>query len=117
MDTDIDIGFFRATLTALQESLEGQKKDAGQSADTVVLDQSCVGRVSRMDALQGQAMSQEAQRRRSVELVRIKQALKRIDDQEFGYCLSCGEEILRARLEIDPAATQCLSCAELSEHR
>ena len=116
MNNEIDIAYFRTALIAIHESLEGKKKDAGQSADTVTLDQSSVGRLSRMDALQGQAMSQEAQRRRSVELVRVMQALKRIDEQEFGYCLSCGEEILLARLMIDPAATQCLSCAEASEH-
>ena len=116
MNKEIDIAYSRSSLMAMQESLEGQKMDVGQSANTVMLDQSSVGRLSRMDALQGQAMSQEAQRRRSVELVRVMQALKRIDQQEFGYCLSCGEEILLARLMIDPAATQCLLCAEASEH-
>ena len=48
-------------------------------------------------------------------LVRIRQlqfALKRLQDQEFGYCVSCGEFIGIARLDIDPAALWCVACAK-----
>ena len=77
----------------------------------VALDQSKVGRLSRMDALQGQAMALEIERRRRQEIVRIEAALDRIDEGEFGYCVICGDEIPRKRLEFDPTAPACVDCA------
>ncbi len=64
-----------------------------------------------MDALQGQAMSQEMERRRHAELRQITIALRRIEDGEYGSCESCGGEIAVKRLEFDPAAQFCIDCA------
>lgn len=77
----------------------------------VELDQTRVGRLSRMDSLQRQAMAQEAERRRKLELQRIDAALERLDTDEYGYCLTCGEKISVKRLELDPAVTVCIECA------
>ncbi len=84
---------------------------AKESTSAVELDQSKVGRLSRMDALQKQAMSQEVRRRRQMELVRIEAALERIKEDEFGYCITCGEEIEHARLDLNPSLPQCSICA------
>ena len=78
---------------------------------TVALDQQSVGRLSRMDALQSQAMAQETHRRRRAELARIDAALALMDEGEYGWCQSCGDAIAPARLDIDPAARLCVSCA------
>lgn len=78
---------------------------------TVHLDQQSVGRLSRMDAMQRQAMARETARRRESEIDRLRAAARRIDDEEFGYCAECGEEIPLRRLEIDPGATLCVACA------
>lgn len=51
------------------------------------------------------------------QIVLIKQALKRMDDDEWQYCVSCGEEIPPARLQALPTTTLCVSCAEDQEHR
>jgi len=64
-----------------------------------------------MDALQGQQMALAAQRRRQGELVRIDQALQRMERGEYGACVSCGEEIEPKRLDFDPAIPSCLRCA------
>lgn len=93
-------------------SLEQMGEDATKPVE---LDQSRVGRLSRVDALQSQAMSVEAQRRRRDELKRIAAALARMDEDDYGFCESCGEEIAPARLEIDPAATHCIQCATEAE--
>ena len=37
-------------------------------------------------------------------------ARKRLDAEEFGYCLACGDDIAEARLKIDPAVTLCVDC-------
>lgn len=78
---------------------------------TVTLDQQSVGRLSRMDALQRQAMAQETQRRRAIERKRIAAALARIADDEYGWCATCGEAIAAGRLDADPTAALCAGCA------
>lgn len=90
---------------AAQDALEA----AGRS--TVVLDQQAVGRLSRMDALQSQAMAVAQQQRRGAEAQRLRQALVRIEEGEFGYCESCGEAIAPARLALNLTATVCVACA------
>jgi DnaK suppressor protein len=110
--TLLDINHFRELLLKRQSELMVLAETGAEAAQPVELDQARVGRLSRMDALQGQAMSQEARRRRELELVRISKALKRLELGEFGECLTCGEEIAIGRLEVDPAATLCIRCAE-----
>lgn len=78
----------------------------------VELDQQSVGRVSRIDAMQMQAMSQAVQRRRAARRVAIHQALKRIEEGEFGYCIGCGEPIAPGRLAVDPTFPACVKCAK-----
>lgn len=77
----------------------------------VELDQQSVGRLSRMDAMQVQAMAAAQARRRATELARIRAALRRWEEGEFGYCTECGEEIAERRLELDPAVPLCVECA------
>lgn len=81
---------------------------AGQQ--TVTLDQQAVGRLSRMDALQNQAMAQAQARRRAAERQKIRAALQRLDEGEYGYCTDCGDAIAPARLAADPAIARCLDC-------
>jgi DnaK suppressor protein len=106
---------YRAKLLALQSVLQDAQISGEQAAETVELDQTRVGRLSRMDAMQAQAMSIETNTRRKAELRRVAAALQRIADDEFGDCLQCGESIAPGRLEIDPAATLCIECAESNE--
>ena len=84
---------------------------AGAEAQAVVdLDQTSVGRLSRMDALQRQAMAQGTARRRAAERARIEAALRRIDSGDYGSCTACGEEIGADRLAADPAVALCADC-------
>ena len=84
---------------------------AAESAAPVELDQQVQGRLSRMDALQGQAMAQATNERRRIEIAQIDAALGRMDADEFGYCVGCGDEIMPKRLELNPAIARCLECA------
>ena len=79
---------------------------------TVTLDQQAIGRLARMDLMQRQQMAKETQRRRQLEQARIEAALKRIDDDEYGWCADCGDEIGARRLEVDPTAYLCVNCAK-----
>jgi DnaK suppressor protein len=107
----------RDRLLRLRAELESAAVTAAGSAEIVELDQSKVGRLSRMDAMQAQAMAQASAQRRAATLQRITAALKRIDDGEYGYCLECDEVINPKRLEFDPTVLSCIDCASKSENR
>ncbi len=94
-----------------QQELAALVKTGSEAASIVELDQTRIGRLSRMDALQGQAMSQERQRRRDLQLSRIAAALVRIEHDDYGYCSECGDAIAFQRLKFDPATTLCIHCA------
>lgn len=102
--TDEDIDYFKGRLETMRDELAALLETGDDETAPVQLDQTSVGRLSRMDAIQRQAMAQETERRRHNDLRRIAAALRRIEDGEYGYCVSSGDPIPRARLELDPAA-------------
>ena len=109
--TDIDLAALRQRLQDRRAEIEALVASAGEASRPVELDQTRVGRLSRVDALQSQAMAKETERRREVELKRIAAALARMDADDYGYCVSCDEEIPVKRLEHDPATPTCVDCA------
>jgi len=112
----IDFKAFKKRLLAMRDEIERLSEVTEEARQPVELDQTMVGRLSRMDALQSQAMQLETERRRTVEIQRIDATLRRMDEGEFGYCVSCGVDIEPKRLENDPTTPTCFDCAELSEH-
>ncbi len=108
----MEIDKYRQLLANKLESLQSNSEQLERAAETVVLDQSKVGRLSRMDAMQQQAMSQEQLRRRARQIKDIQAALQRLDEGDYGFCLDCGEDINPKRLEIDPATPYCIECAD-----
>lgn len=105
------IGELRDSLVRRLEALEAANDAAAESRRPVDLDQAAVGRLSRMDALQMQAMAQAAERQRIKERERIKATIGRIDAGDYGYCMACGEEIAPKRLAVDPTIATCIRCA------
>ena len=105
----------RDKLLKLRAELQAIAEIADESAAVVELDQSKVGRLSRMDALQAQAMAKASGERREQMLRKIEAALKRIDDDEYGYCRECDEPINPKRLEFDPTSVLCIDCASKLE--
>lgn len=106
----------RHRLVALREELTALSELSEEARSTVHLDQQSVGRLSRMDAMQMQAMAQAAERQRGLEVQKIDAALRRLEEDEYGYCVDCGEAIAPGRLEIDPAAALCIRCAQGRPH-
>jgi len=106
-----------ASIQSIKTALEHERAEllelsAGVADERrpVELDQQSVGRLSRMDALQVQAMAQATESRRQVRLRRIDAALVRLAEGEYGYCVVCGEDIPSARLAIDPTTPRCVEC-------
>lgn len=50
-------------------------------------------------------------------LMQVNAALQRIDNEEYGICSNCEEEVERKRLEAVPWAILCLKCQEKNERR
>ncbi len=101
----------RKALTARLEELDRLDAMSAEGREPVTLQQDSVGRLSRMDAMQQQAMAQAEERRRNAERARIKAAFARLDEGEWGYCAKCGEAIAEGRLRNDPSVARCVGCA------
>lgn len=86
-----------------------------EASETVELEQNKVGRLSRMDAMQQQAMQKATQTLIRKRLVQIEQALEALENDDYGYCGECGDEIPQQRLAIRPEALICVSCQEKQE--
>lgn len=111
MSDDVFFAEMRAALERREAELSGLSQATETERAPVELDQTRVGRLSRMDALQGQEMAKAKDARRTRELQRIQAALQRLDDDSYGLCLRCGEEIAEGRLRADPATPLCIACA------
>jgi len=112
MDNPAALSKLKAALESELQALESLREIADSGASTVELDQSKVGRLSRMDAMQQQAMQKEQNRRRDLRFEQIKAALRRMEEQDYGWCLDCGEAIKPERLAVNPAAAYCTQCAD-----
>lgn len=109
MNTDPDAfrTLIRDELAHIDESLH----QAATAAATVHLDQSSVGRLSRMDALQQQAMARELRARLTMRKRRLEAALARVEAGSFGACCQCGDSLDARRLRHDPTVVFCQDCA------
>ncbi|MBF0453251.1 MAG: TraR/DksA C4-type zinc finger protein [Magnetococcales bacterium] len=114
-ELNIDLAAFKSLLLARQKELEEVSASAKESQGPVELDQTRVGRLSRMDAMQMQSMAQETERRRGMELLRIRGALQRMENGDYGYCTVCDEPIYEKRLLLEPSIPTCIACARSSE--
>ena len=104
------IEHFRERLEALAKEINDDLGANKDDASIVKLDTS-IGRLSRMDAMQNQQMALEMRRRRENQLLRIKNAFKRMDQGRYGKCGKCGKPIDEERLEVFPDVVTCVSCA------
>ena len=106
-----DLEAARKALERERGELEEMSAAAAEERRPVELDQQSVGRLSRMDALQVQAMAQAVDARRRGRLQRIEAAIGRLEDGAYGYCALCGEVIPAKRLAIEPTIERCVECA------
>ncbi|OSQ52176.1 molecular chaperone DnaK [Marivita geojedonensis] len=108
---DADRSRFRALIKDRLTDLDAEDGLGRDGQSVVTLDQQAVGRLSRQDALLSQSMAKATQARRDGLRKALHAALTRIDDGDFGYCEDCGDNIAPKRLELDPTARRCISCA------
>jgi DnaK suppressor protein len=115
--SDAQVEELRANLLALQGELRSMVAATAEGAKPVELDQARVGRLSRMDAIQVQQMAKASERAQALRLQQVSQALRRLADHEYGYCVRCEEPIGYRRLEARPETPFCVRCQGARERK
>ena len=90
--------------------LHKSMKVTDEAMRPVELDQTAVGRLSRMDSIQSQSLSKGLHEREVVRLSQIRDALERVADGTYGVCAVCGGPIPFERLFVFPEAPECADC-------
>lgn len=103
----------QSALQSLKEELQTFLRAATEGAKPVDLDQP-IGRLSRMDAMQQQAMVTE-NRRRAASRLRLVEAALTVDADELGICKRCDESIAFGRLLVRPESPFCVACQNRAE--
>ena len=104
-------------LLRLRTDLREQLAIGSSASDVVTLDQSKVGRVSRMDAMQQQHMAMSTRNKTQLRLRRVEVALTAIADDDYGYCRRCEESIGFPRLQAQPETPLCIACQSQSDNQ
>lgn len=106
----------KRSLETLERELAEIHASSAEGAAPVDLDEP-IGRLSRMDAMQQQRMLQANRAAMQLRLERVRGAMRRFEENEYGECAACGEEIGFARLEAQPEAPFCIRCQSAREGR
>ena len=100
----------RTELTRELERLERSLRSTAEGARPVQADQTTMGRLSRMDALQSQQLASDLLGREQTRRAQIVDALERMDRGTYGMCTACGQPIAYGRLLVVPEARTCAAC-------
>ncbi|MFT7300153.1 MAG: DnaK suppressor protein [Porticoccus sp.] len=113
--TDKQLAGCRQLLIQIRDELRVLLDISAESSEAVTLDQTTVGRLSRMDALQQQQMSSACRAGYRKRLLSVEYALSALGQDEYGWCEGCGETIDIRRLAVRPESCLCVACQEASE--
>lgn len=101
----------RAELDRVLAKLERSMRATAEAMRPVQLDQSAVGRLSRIDSLQNQGLTRNLQEREQAKLGQVAAAFRRLEEGSYGTCTECGGEIPFERLLVFPETPTCAGCA------
>jgi DnaK suppressor protein len=107
--TPAQLDAIRDDLVSIQRRLERSLKLSAAAARPVELDQSSVGRLSRIDAIQNQHLTMGLEEREHARYAQVRDALARIAAGTYGRC-GCGAQIQFERLLVFPETMRCGAC-------
>ena len=82
-------------------------------AKTAPISPDCsLGRLTRLEAMGEKAVNERVLEESRLRLVRLRNALKRVEREDFGHCIDCEESIGIERMRIRPESLRCIDCAE-----
>ncbi len=94
------------TIFELKESIK-YLKEASRP-----IEPSCaLGRLTRMEAIGEKGVNEAVLSKSKARLIRLENALNRIDAGTYGICVKCKKNIPSGRLEAVPEALICINCA------
>ena len=73
--------------------------------------ENAIGRISRMDAINNKSVNEASLRQAEEKFAKLKRALEKIDDENFGICVRCENPIPIGRIMLMPQAIKCVNCA------
>ncbi len=107
------LDFFRKLLT---DRLEALLEDAGATIGDLTDDKERLADDIDLASMESNRDFQLRIRDRERTLIhKIRGALQRIDEGEYGICVVCGEDINERRLIARPVATHCIDCKTEAE--
>ena len=71
-----------------------------------------IGRLTRMEAISSQGISEASLNSAKVKLAQLEKALEKVHLPQFGVCARCSNSIPQGRIMLMPESTICVSCAE-----
>ena len=105
----------QSILQKLQSELQEQLQLSKTATAAVTLDQTLLGRVSRMDAMQQQSVALSTKEKAQTRLRKVNIALSAIASGDYGYCARCDEGIGYGRLKAQPEARLCIACQGIAD--
>jgi DnaK suppressor protein len=108
--SETQVAELRAELERQLSKLTRSMRTTTRAMKPIPLDQSSVGRLSRIDNLQTQGLTRGLQEREQAKLGQITEAMKRLEAGTYGRCVVCDEAIAFERLLIFPEAPNCAGC-------
>ena len=105
------VALLRAELERILVKLKKSMKVTRETLRPATLDQTSVGRLSRIDTLQNQSVARNLGDREEQKLAAVVAALARLARGEYGNCSECGGSIGFDRLMVFPESPICQRCA------
>ena len=98
---------------SIKKSIEETQKDISNLKELTkpISPENAIGRVSRMDAINNKSVNEAALRNAINKLALLKSALQRINNEDFGLCIRCKNEIPIQRILLMPQSNRCVHCA------
>lgn len=108
-----EMKYFKKLLT---EQLKALVEAGGETLSVIKNEEHrCSDFVEQASLLESRTMLLRIRSRESRLITKIRTALERIEDDTFGICEICEEEISIQRLKARPVTTQCIECKTRSE--
>jgi DnaK suppressor protein len=100
----------REIMSAVQGKIRDVRTEGANSPAHGVFDAAETSEMDIQDDIEFALIQMKAET-----LNKIEEALRRLEENTFGYCFECGEEISERRLRALPFAVRCKDCEEARE--
>ncbi len=98
----------------IQESIEATESEIGELIELTkpISPSDAIGRISRMDAINNKTINEAALRKAKEKMKKLRFALERSHEDDFGICARCKNDIPTGRLMLMPESNRCVHCAD-----